>query len=105
MLIACFGFGYAVSLASFRGGPVFPAVMLGVAFGGLLGDLPGLGATPAIAIAMAAMTVSMLRFPVASILLVAILLASSALPAMPIIILAAVTAFIVTELIDPPEPA
>ena len=101
MLIACYGFGYAVSLASFRGGPVFPAVMLGVAFGGLLGDLPGLGGTPAIAIAMAAMTVSMLRFPVASILLVAILLASSALPAMPIIILATVTAFIVTELIDP----
>jgi hypothetical protein len=31
--------------------------------------------------------------------------ASSALPAMPIIILAAVTAFIVTELIDPPERA
>jgi hypothetical protein len=103
VLIACYGFGYAVSLASFRGGPVFPAVMLGVAIGGLLGDLPGLGATPAIAIAMAAMTVSMLRFPVASILLVAILLASSALPAMPIIILAAVTAFIVTELIDPPD--
>jgi MFS superfamily sulfate permease-like transporter len=45
----------------------------------------------------------MLRFPVASILLVAILLASSALPAMPIIIIAAVTAFVVTELIDPPE--
>jgi hypothetical protein len=105
VLIACYGFGYAVSLASFRGGPVFPAVMLGVAIGGLLGDLPGLGGTPAIAIAMAAMTVSMLRFPVASILLVAILLASSSLPAMPIIILAAVTAFVVTELIDPPEPA
>jgi hypothetical protein len=103
VLIACYGFGYAISLASFRGGPVFPAVMLGVAFGGLLGDLPGLGATPAIAIAMAALTVSMLRFPVASILLVAILLASSSLPAMPIIILAAVTAFIVTELIDPPQ--
>jgi hypothetical protein len=103
VLIACYGFGYAVSLASFRGGPVFPAVMLGVAIGGLLGDLPGLGGTPAIAIAMAAMTVSMLRFPVASILLVAILLASSSLPAMPIIILAAVTAFVVTELIDPPE--
>ena len=103
VLIACYGFGYAISLASFRGGPVFPAVMLGVAIGGLLGDLPGLGGTPAIAIAMAAMTVSMLRFPVASILLVAILLASSSLPAMPIVIIAAVTAFVVTELIDPPH--
>ena len=63
MLIACFGFGYAVSLASFLVAP-FLAVMLGVAFGGLLGDLPGLGATPAIAIAMAAMTVLDDGFPV-----------------------------------------
>jgi hypothetical protein len=105
VLIACYGFGYAVSLASFRGGPVFPAVMLGVAAGELLAGLPDLGRTPAIAIAMAALTVSMLRFPVASILLVAILLASSALAAMPVIILAAVTAFIITELIDPPARA
>jgi MFS superfamily sulfate permease-like transporter len=54
---------------------------------------------------MAALTVSMLRFPVASILLVAILLASSALAVMPLIILSAVAAFIVTELIDPPSRA
>jgi H+/Cl- antiporter ClcA len=84
---------------------VFPAVLLGVAFGDLLAGLPDLGRTPAIAIAMAALTVSMLRFPVASILLVAILLASSALASMPVIILAAVTAFVVTELIDPPPRA
>jgi hypothetical protein len=103
VLIVCYGFGYAVSLASFRGGPVFPAVLLGVAIGELLAGLPDLGRTPAIAIAMAAMTVSMLRFPVASILLVAILLSSSALAAMALIILAAVTAFVVTELIDPPS--
>jgi H+/Cl- antiporter ClcA len=105
VLIACYGFGYAICLASFRGGPVFPAVMLGVVFGELLAGLPDLGRTPAIAIGMAAFTVSMLRFPVASILLVAILLASSALASMPVIILAAVPAFIVTELIDPPPRA
>ena len=103
VLIACYGFGYAVSLASFRGGPVFPAVLLGVAAGQLLADLPDLGRTPAIAIVMAALTVSMLRFPVASILLVAILLGETALASMPVIILAAVPAFIVTELIDPPS--
>ena len=105
VLVACYGFGYAISLASFRGGPVFPAVMLGVAFGELLEGLPDLGHTPAIAICMAALTVSMLRFPVASILLVAILLASSALAVMPLIILSAVAAFVVTELIDPPPRA
>jgi H+/Cl- antiporter ClcA len=103
VLVACYGFGYAVSLASFRGGPVFPAVLLGVAAGELLAGLPDLGRTPAIAIVMAALTVSMLRFPVASILLVAILLGSTALASMPVIILSAVPAFIVTELIDPPS--
>ena len=103
VLVACYGFGYAVSLASFRGGPVFPAVLLGVAAGELLAGLPDLGRTPAIAIMMSALTVSMLRFPVASILLVAILLGSTALASMPVIILAAVPAFIVTELIDPPS--
>ena len=105
VLVACYGFGYAISLAAFRGGPVFPAVMLGVALGELIEGLPDLGHTPAIAICMAALTVSMLRFPVASILLVAILLASSALAVMPLIILSAVAAFVVTELIDPPPRA
>ena len=65
--------------------------------------LPGLGQTPAIAIAMAGLAVSMLRMPVASIVLVAILLGDAALAAMPVVILATVTAFVVTELIDPPS--
>lgn len=102
VLIACMGAGYALSLAAFRGGPVFPAVLLGVALGQLLADLPELGRTPAVAMAMAALSVSMLRMPVASIVLVAILLGGAAVAAMPVVILAVVTAFVVTELIDPP---
>jgi hypothetical protein len=103
VLIACMGVGYALSLAAFRGGPVFPAVLLGVAIGELLDGLPGLGQTPAIAIAMAGLAVSMLRMPVASIVLVAILLGDTALAAMPVVIIATVTAFVITELIDPPS--
>jgi hypothetical protein len=103
LLIACFGSGYAISLASFRGGPIFPAVLIGVALGILLGDLPGLGRTPAIAILMAAFAVSMLRLPVSSIVLVALLLTSSGLAVIPLAIVAAVTAFVVTELIEAPS--
>jgi hypothetical protein len=103
VLIACMGLGYSISLAAFRGGPVFPAVLLGVAIGQLLDGLPGLEMTPAVAMAMGALTVSMLRLPVASILLVAILLGAASFAAIPVVILAAVTAFIVTELIDAPS--
>jgi hypothetical protein len=71
----------------------------------LLAGLPDLGSAPAVAMMMAAFTVSMLRLPVSSILLVALLLASPGLRLMPLVILAAITAFIVTELIDPPERA
>ena len=102
VLIACMGGGYAISLAAFRGGPVFPAVMLGVALGLLLGGLPDLGDTPAVAMTMAALTVSMLRLPVASIVLAAVLLGPSGLAVMPLVIIATVTAFVVTELLDPP---
>ena len=102
MLAACLGLGYALSLAAFRGGPIFPAVLLGVVFAALVDDLPGLGRTPAIAIGMAGFAVAMLRLPLASIVLVAILLAPAGLGVIPLAILAAVTAFVVTALIDPP---
>jgi len=105
VLLACTGLGYALSLATFRGGPIFPAVFLGAVLGTLLAGLPELGRVPAVAIMMGAFTAAMLRLPVSSILLVSILLASTGLGLTPLVILAAITAFVVTELIDPPEPA
>ena len=101
MLAACYAFGYAVSLAAFRGGPIFPAVMLGVTFGVLLDGLPGLGRSPAIAIGMAAFAVAMLRLPLASIVLVTVLLGPADIGVVPLAIVAAIAAFVVTELIDP----
>jgi len=101
-LIVCTGVGYALSLAAFRGGPVFPAIFLGVAVAELLADLPGLGTTPAVAALMAGFAVSMLRLPVASLVLVAILIGSAGIAMLPIAIVGAVTAFIVTELLDAP---
>ncbi|MER5930883.1 chloride channel protein [Streptomyces sp. NPDC002054] len=101
------GAAYALCLGSLRGGQVFPALFLGAAAGVLLAPLPGLGVVPAMAAGMAAATASTMRLPVSSALLVVLLLGSTAM--MPVVILAAVTAFVTTELlplgpVPPTEP-
>ncbi len=42
LLFACKGLAYGLSLGSFRGGPIFPAMFLGAVGGLLLSHLPGL---------------------------------------------------------------
>lgn len=96
------GVAYTLCLGSLRGGPVFPALFLGAAAGVLLAPLPGLGIVPAMAAGMAATTASVLRLPVSSVVLVILLLGSTAM--MPVVILASVVAFVVTELL-PVGPA
>jgi H+/Cl- antiporter ClcA len=93
------GVAYTLCLGSLRGGPVFPALFLGAAMGLLLAPLLGLGVAPAMAAGMAAATSSVLRLPVSSVVLVAVLLGSSAM--MPVVILASVTAFVVAQLLPP----
>uniref|UniRef100_A0AAU2JPK5 Chloride channel protein n=1 Tax=Streptomyces sp. NBC_00049 TaxID=2903617 RepID=A0AAU2JPK5_9ACTN len=96
------GAAYALCLGSMRGGPVFPALFLGAAVGVLLAPLPGLGIVPGMAAGMAAASATTLRLPVSSVVLVSLLLGSTAMT--PVVILAAVIAFIVTELL-PPGPS
>ena len=54
LLIVFKGLAYAVSLGSFRGGPVFPALFLGAAAGLMAAQLPGFELTPAVAVGMGA---------------------------------------------------
>ena len=91
------GVAYTLCLGSLRGGPVFPALFLGAAVGVLLAPLPGLGLVPAMAAGMAAGTAITLGRPVSSVLLVALLVGNVAV--MPVVILAAVVAFVITELL------
>ncbi|MFK0043584.1 chloride channel protein [Streptomyces sp. NPDC090741] len=98
----CTSGAYALCLGSLRGGPVFPSLFLGAAVGVLLAPLPGLGVVPAMAAGMAASTTSALRLPVSSIVLVVLVLGSVAMT--PVVILAAVVAFVTTQLL-PRGPA
>jgi H+/Cl- antiporter ClcA len=93
---------YALCLGSLRGGPIFPALCLGGAAGLLLSPLPGLGVVPGTAAGMAAAAVTALRLPVSSVVLVVLLLGSPGMT--PVVILAAVVAFVTTELM-PTGPA
>jgi H+/Cl- antiporter ClcA len=95
-VVVCKGLAWAVSLGAFRGGPTFPALYIGAAGGLLASHLPGLGATPAVAAGMTAMAASMLRLPLSAIVIVTALTLPAGAGSAPLIILAAVTAYLVT---------
>jgi H+/Cl- antiporter ClcA len=105
-LIAFKGLAWSLSLASFRGGPVFPAMLLGSAAGVLASHLPGIGLTPAVAVGLGASVAVTLRLPLASVLLAVILTASSGAGSTPLVIVGVVVAYLVVEVVDrAPAPA
>jgi H+/Cl- antiporter ClcA len=101
LLVACKGVAYALSLSSFRGGPIFPAIFIGAAGGMALSHLPGLPLVPALGIGIGAMSAVMLRLPLTSVLLPAVLLASDALTVTPLVIVAVVVAYVASERLMP----
>ncbi|MEU1460087.1 chloride channel protein [Streptomyces sp. NPDC005727] len=101
-VLLCKGTAYALCLGSLRGGPIFPSLFLGAALGVLLAPLPGLGVVPGMAAGMAAASAAALRLPVSSVLLVVLVLGSAAM--IPVVILAAVVAFVTAELLPPGRP-
>ena len=105
LLVVAKGLAYALSLgAGFRGGPVFPAIALGVAAAMAAANvLPGLETTPAVAAGIAAGTTAVLRVPFTAVLLVSLLMGSSAFDVAPIAVLAAAIAWIVATVLPNPE--
>jgi H+/Cl- antiporter ClcA len=105
LLIAFKGIAYGLSLGSFRGGPVFPAMFLGAAAGMMASQLPGFDLTPAVAVGMAAGVTAVLRLPLSGAVLGIVLTLSSGPGASPLIIVGAVVAYLTTiALPAPPEP-
>jgi H+/Cl- antiporter ClcA len=105
LLIACKGLAYALSLSSFRGGPVFPAMFLGAAGGVAASHLPGLELVPAAAMGIGAMCTVMLRLPLTATLLATVLLAADGLAVMPLVIVAVVVAYVTTAHLTPARAA
>ncbi len=105
LLVVAKGLAWALSLgAGFRGGPVFPALAVGVALAMVAADvLPGLGTTPAVAIGLAAGTAAVLRAPFTGVLLATLLLGSSAYDVTPIAVFAAATGWLVAVALPNPE--
>lgn len=97
---------YAVSLgAGFRGGPIFPAVALGVAVGALAGNvLPDFDLTPAVVAGLAAGGAAGMKAPFSGAVLAAIVGGGAASEAVPVAVLAAVVGWLVALVIDPPAP-
>ena len=105
LLVLAKGLAYALSLgAGFRGGPVFPAIVLGAAMGVASAEvLPGLATTPALAAGIAAATAAVLRVPFTAVLLASLLVGSSAADVAPIGVLAAAVGWIVATALPNPE--
>jgi H+/Cl- antiporter ClcA len=103
LLMVCKGLAYGVSLSSFRGGPVFPAMFIGAAGGIALSHLPGLPMIAGVAMGIGAMSVVMLTLPITSVLLATLLLASDGLALMPLVIVAVVVAYVAAARITPAE--
>jgi H+/Cl- antiporter ClcA len=101
LMLACKALAYSVSLSSFRGGPIFPALFVGAAGGIALSHLPGLPLVAGIAMGIGAMSAVMLSLPLTSVLLTALLLGTDAAAAMPLMIVAVVVAYVAAAWIKP----
>ncbi|MEZ0070500.1 H+/Cl- antiporter ClcA [Streptacidiphilus sp. MAP12-20] len=105
VLVACKAVAYSVSMAAFRGGPVFPAMFVGAAGGIALSHLPGLGVTTGLALGVGAMSAAMLRFPMVSVLLATLLLGTQGITVMPLVIVAVVVSYVLTLRLPQPPAA
>ena len=105
LLIACKGLAYGLSLSSFRGGPVFPALFIGAAGGIAISHAPGLPMIAGAGMGIGAMSVTMLNLPLTSVLLVSVFLQADALALMPIVIVAVVVAYVTSARLAAPKTA
>ena len=105
LLVLCKSVAYALSLSSFRGGPVFPSMFIGAAAGIAASHLPGLSLVPAVAMGIGAMCTVMLNLPLTATLLATLLLGIDGLNVMPLVIVAVVVAYVTAARLAPaPAP-
>jgi H+/Cl- antiporter ClcA len=110
LILAAKAAAYAVSLASgFRGGPIFPAVFLGIGIAALPIVWFDVSPTLAIAVGAAAGMAAQTRFVLTSMLFAALLVGSDGLDAVPAAVLATAAAWLTASALDarprPDSPA
>jgi H+/Cl- antiporter ClcA len=110
LLLACKGLAYAISLSSFRGGPIFPSMFIGATVGIALSHFSSLPMIAGVAMGVGAMTAGALKLPMTAVLLPSLLFISDAIVLMPVVIVAVVVSYIVAVRINPtpseaPTPA
>ena len=103
LLVVLKGLAWAISLASFRGGPTFPAMFLGAAAGVMAAQLPGYDLTPAVAVGIGAGVAAVLRLPLSAVVLALLLTAQSGAGAAPLVIVGVVAAYITTLALNAPR--
>ncbi len=104
LIILCKSLAYTVALGGFRGGPVFPSMYIGAAGGLLLSHLPGLPTIAGAAMGIGALCTVLLRLPLTAIMLTTLFLGTDGIRTMPLVIVAAVVAFVVSTRLTPPDP-
>ncbi|MFK0255035.1 chloride channel protein [Streptomyces sp. NPDC090445] len=102
------GLAWGICLGALRGGPIFPAVLIGAALAIACAGLPGFGATPALGVGIAAATAVVSGLPLTSAVLGALLLGPDAQNQVPLVVIASVVAFITSRFVvyrrRPPGP-
>jgi H+/Cl- antiporter ClcA len=107
LLVLFKGMAYGISLGSLRGGPIFPAILIGAASGIACAGLPGFGSAAGLSVGLAASGAAITGFPVTASLLAILLVGANATDAAPLMIVASVVSFIVATKLrpKPPKPA
>ncbi|MGV9311191.1 chloride channel protein [Streptomyces sp. NPDC003691] len=100
VLVLCKGLAWGIALGSLRGGPIFPAVLLGAAMGVACSGLPGLGVTAGLALGMVTATAVVTRLPVTSAVLAALLLGPDAANQMPLVAVCSVVGFVTAHVME-----
>jgi H+/Cl- antiporter ClcA len=100
LVIAFKGLAWTISLASFRGGPIFPALFLGASAGLLGSHLAGFDETAAVAVGLGAATVSALGLPLSAVVLATLLTTQTGGGATPLVIVGVVAAFVTTRVLS-----
>jgi H+/Cl- antiporter ClcA len=96
LLVVCKGLGWGLSLGAYRGGPTFPALLLGAAGGIAASHLPGMPSTAAIAVGMGAMVVAVLRLPLSAVIIATAMTIDGGPGLVPLIIVGVVVAYLAT---------